>query len=243
MCCLGTAVMAGVGDAYTTTVIPAKAGIQRCGATGRRSFLELGWEGLERMGRMGVVWDGTAVMAGGVDWIARPRAVLVPHRSPLPLRGRGDGCWLRRYCGDVGGWLLWEGVLPRLWGFELGCERMERIGVLRRLSTAVNTCPPCNDAMHKPPFRTANGTRGRGGFQTRPLARDARKRRVARPSPSGGVHNVRHSGESRNPEGKGNGEAPQIRAPKCPDSSCAPNPFAERRGRAVGDARNSTQHL
>ena len=28
----------------------------------------------------------------------------------------------------------------------------------------------------------------------------------------GGVHNVCHSGESRNPEGKGNGEAPQIRA-------------------------------
>ena len=28
----------------------------------------------------------------------------------------------------------------------------------------------------------------------------------------GGVHNVRHSGESRNPDGKGNGEAPQIRA-------------------------------
>ena len=28
----------------------------------------------------------------------------------------------------------------------------------------------------------------------------------------GGVHNVRHSGESRNPEGRGNGEAPQIRA-------------------------------
>ena len=105
---------------------------------------------------------------GGVDWIARPRAVLVPHRSPLPRSGRGDGCWLRRYCGDVGGWLLWEGVLPRLWGFELGCERMERIGVLRRLSTAVNTCPPCNDAMHKPPLRPAKETRCRGGFQTRP---------------------------------------------------------------------------
>ena len=28
----------------------------------------------------------------------------------------------------------------------------------------------------------------------------------------GGVHNVRTSGESRDPEGKGNGEAPQIRA-------------------------------
>ena len=65
MCCLGTAVMAGVGfelgceglermgrmgdgrdgtavkvgvsDACTTTVIPAKAGIQRGGATGRRT--------------------------------------------------------------------------------------------------------------------------------------------------------------------------------------------------------------
>ena len=67
MCCLGTAVMAGVGDAYTTTVIPAKAGIQRGGATGRRSFFELGCERLERMGRMGDGRDGTAVMVGVSD--------------------------------------------------------------------------------------------------------------------------------------------------------------------------------
>ena len=63
MCCLGTAVMVGVSDACTTTVIPAKAGIQRGGATGRRSFFELGC-GLERMGRMGDGRDGTAVRWG-----------------------------------------------------------------------------------------------------------------------------------------------------------------------------------
>ena len=39
------------------------------------------------------------------------------------------------------------------------------------------------------------------------------------------MHNVRHSGESRNPEGKGNGEAPQIRALNCPGSSCSKNPL------------------
>ena len=59
--------MVGVSDACTTTVIPAKAGIQRGGATGRRSFFELGCERLERMGRMGDGRDGTAVKVGVSD--------------------------------------------------------------------------------------------------------------------------------------------------------------------------------
>ena len=48
-------------------------------------------------------------------------------------------------------------------------------------------------------------------------------RRIPR---TGAVHNHRHSGESRNPEGKGNEEAPQFRALNCPGSSCAQNPHA-----------------
>ena len=39
-----------------------------------------------------------------------------------------------------------------------------------------------------------------GGFETRPYVASRR----------GAVHNLRHSGESRNPEGLGNGEAHMI---------------------------------
>ena len=42
----------------------------------------------------------------------------------------------------------------------------------------------------------------------------------------GAVYNRRHSGESRNPEGPGNGNAPQICALNCPTNGCAHVPNA-----------------
>ena len=99
----GSAVMVGVSDACTTTVIPAKAGIQRGGATGRRSFFELGCEGLERMGRMGDGRDGTAVMVGVSDACT---TTVIPAKAGIQ---RGGATGRRSF-------------------FELGCERLERMG-------------------------------------------------------------------------------------------------------------------
>ena len=99
----GTAVMVGVSDACTTTVIPAKAGIQRGGATGRRSFFELGCERLERMGRMGDGRDGTAVKVGVSDACT---TTVIPAKAGIQ---RGGATGRRSF-------------------FELGCERLERMG-------------------------------------------------------------------------------------------------------------------
>ena len=103
VCCLGTAVMVGVSDACTTTVIPAKAGIQRGGATGRRSFFELGCERLERMGRMGDGRDGTAVKVGVSDACT---TTVIPAKAGIQ---RGGATGRRSF-------------------FELGCEGLERMG-------------------------------------------------------------------------------------------------------------------
>ena len=40
-------------------------------------------------------------MVGVVVWVVA-RCATGPHPSPLPPSGRGDGCYLRGYCGEWG---------------------------------------------------------------------------------------------------------------------------------------------